>query len=145
MVQVFNSQRINLHNTYEIKSWLYYFENGFTLRNPLFGGVNLTKNADPDKYSYSGYRISFDEYGSSSLPNWSFGTDLVIFGADMSSSLHMIVIKDILMLGKGPTQGLDDTTLTTEVVFAISFIQQWKEFYFLFKSTWQWKQQLFIF
>ena len=26
----------------------------------FFGAVNLTKNADPDKYFYSGYSIGFD-------------------------------------------------------------------------------------
>ena len=36
----------------EIKSWPYYFENSFTLRNSLFGGAKLTKIADPDKYSF---------------------------------------------------------------------------------------------
>ena len=28
----------------------------FTLNNCLFGSVKLTKNADPSKYQYSGYR-----------------------------------------------------------------------------------------
>ena len=32
----------------------------FTLKYCLFGAVKLTKNADPDKYSYSGYHIGFD-------------------------------------------------------------------------------------
>ena len=31
-----------------------------TLENYLFGGVSLTKNADIDKYKYSGYGIGFD-------------------------------------------------------------------------------------
>ena len=46
----FNSEKINLYITYEIKSWPCYLDNGFTLRNYIFGGVKLTKNADPDKY-----------------------------------------------------------------------------------------------
>ena len=33
-----------------------------------------------------------------------------IFGVDMSSSVH----EDILILGGGPTKGLDDTTMTAE-------------------------------
>ena len=33
---------------------------GFTLKDCLFGGVKLAKNADPDKYVYSGYGIVFD-------------------------------------------------------------------------------------
>ena len=32
----------------------------FTLKDCLFGAVKLTKNADPDKYSYSRYGIGFD-------------------------------------------------------------------------------------
>ena len=31
----------------------------FKLKNCLFGSVELTKNADPDKYKYSDYGIGF--------------------------------------------------------------------------------------
>ena len=31
-----------------------------TLKHCLFGAVSLTKNADMDKYKYSGYGIGFD-------------------------------------------------------------------------------------
>ena len=34
-----------------------------TLENCLFGAVSLTKNADFDKYKYSGYGIGFDRLG----------------------------------------------------------------------------------
>ena len=30
-----------------------------TLNNCIFGSVKLTKNADPNKYKYSGYDIGF--------------------------------------------------------------------------------------
>ena len=33
------------------------FNTDFTLKDCLFGTVKITKNADPDKYSYSGYGI----------------------------------------------------------------------------------------
>ena len=37
------------------------------------------------------------------------------FSAEMSSSVHIDNKgEDILILGEGPTQGLDDTTLTAE-------------------------------
>ena len=36
------------------------------------------------------------------------GKNVIVFGADMISSLH-IDNKDILSLGEGPTQRLDDT------------------------------------
>ena len=32
--------------------------------NSLFGAIKLTKNADFDKYKYSGYGIGFDAWGS---------------------------------------------------------------------------------
>ena len=35
-----------------------------TLKNCLFGVVTLTKNADIEKYGYSGYGIGFDRRGS---------------------------------------------------------------------------------
>ena len=34
-----------------------------TIENCLFGAVKLTKNADIDKYKYSGYGIGFDGRG----------------------------------------------------------------------------------
>ena len=36
--------------------------------------------------------------------------------------------KDILILGEGPTQGLDDTTLTAEEKYPINFTQSGKRF-----------------
>ena len=43
----------------------------FTLGNSLFGAVKLTKNADFDKYKYSGYGIGFDAHGNFSLSDGS--------------------------------------------------------------------------
>ena len=39
-------------------------DNNPTVKNSLFGAVTLTKNADIDKYRYSGYGIGFDRRGS---------------------------------------------------------------------------------
>ena len=36
------------------------FKCDFTLKDCLFGGVKLAKNAEWDKYVYSGYGIGFD-------------------------------------------------------------------------------------
>ena len=52
----------------------------------LFGAVSLTKNADIDKYKYSGYEIGFDRYGSFSFPGTGLGRKVMIFGVDMKSS-----------------------------------------------------------
>ena len=53
---------------------------------------------------------------------------VIIFGADMSSSVHADKRKDISILGEGPTQGLDDTTLTAEAKYSINFTQSGKNF-----------------
>ena len=47
----------------------------------------------------------------------------------MSASVHVDNKgKDILILGEGPTQGLDDTTLTAEAKYPINFTQPNKRF-----------------
>ena len=87
-----------------------------TLKNCLFGAVTLTKNTDIDKYGYSGYGIGFDRRSSFSFPGGGFGQNVLIF------LLLVLVIrkKDILVLGKGPRQGLKHT-LTSEKMYSINF------------------------
>ena len=97
---------MNIYIVYEINLWSSSVDQNFTLEYSLFGAVKLTKNADPDKYRYLGCCIGFDASGSFSLSDGSgFGKKAIIFGADMSSSVH--VDKGILILGKGPTQVME--------------------------------------
>ena len=49
----------------------------------------MTKNADIDKYQYSGYGIGFDRRGSFSFPGGEFGSNAIIFAVDMSSFVHV--------------------------------------------------------
>ena len=92
-----------------------------TLKNCLFGAVTLTKNADIDKYGHSGYGIGFDRKSSFPFPVSGFDQNLIIFGVDLSSSAHIDNNKKyILILGKGPTQGLE-RTLTAEKMYLINF------------------------
>ena len=94
-----------------------------TLRNCLFGAVSLTKNNDINEYKYSGYGIGFDRKGTFSVGN-GFGRNCIIFGVDMSSSVHVDNNKkDILILSDGTIQGLDGTTLTTEKLYSVNFTQ----------------------
>ena len=45
-----------------------------------------------------------------SFPTGGFGKNVIIFGVDMSSSVHVNnKKKDILILREGPMQGLDNT------------------------------------
>ena len=104
-------------------------DNDPTLKNCLFGTVTLTKNADIDKSGYSGYGIGFDRRSSFSFPDGGFGQNVLIFGADMSSSTHIDnKKKEILVLWKGPTEGLEHT-LTAEKIYSINFTVTKKTFY----------------
>ena len=101
----------------------------FALKNCLFGAVKLTKNADIGKYKYSGYGVGFDARGSFLFPNGSFGQNVITFGVDMSSSTHANNKKNnALILGRGITQGMYDTTLTAEKMHSINFTVSRKKF-----------------
>ena len=82
----------------------------------MFGAVRITKNTDV------GYGIGFDRRGVFTHPTGSFGNNAIMFGVDMSSSVHIDNKgKDILILGKGPTQGLGENSLTAEKMYSIDF------------------------
>ena len=104
-------------------------DSNLTIEKSLFGAVSLTKNADVDKYKYSGYGIEFDRKGSFSFPGGGFGQNVIIFGADMNSSPHIDNKgKDILILGIGPTQGLHEQSLTAEKLYPINFTKEYTKF-----------------
>ena len=91
------------------------------LKNCLFGADTFTKNVDIDKYGYSGYGIEFDRRSSVSFPSCGCGQNVSILGIDMSFFVHIDnKKKDILVLGKGPTQGLEHI-LTEEKMYCINF------------------------
>ena len=86
--------------------------------------VKLTKNADPDKYKYRGYGIEFGSRSEFSFRAGSTSKMSLFSGTDMSSSLHIDnKNKDMIILGEGLIQGLDDTKLTAEAIYPINFIQ----------------------
>ena len=89
---------VSLYIFYELDRWSRDLDT-----DRLFGSVKWTKNADPDKYKYSGYGMGFDSHPEFSLPDGSYGENAIIFGVDMSSSVYADNKgKDILILGKGP-------------------------------------------
>ena len=70
----------------------------------------MTKNVDINKYRYCGYRNGFDRHEYFSHPSGGTCGNAIIFGTDISSSTRIDHRKkDILILGKGPTQGLEHT------------------------------------
>ena len=118
---------VNMYIVYEINK-IIDISDYPTLQNCLFGAISLTKNADIDKYKYSGYGIGFERHRSFSSPGIGLGRNLLIFGVDMGSSTEIDNRKKyILILGKGPTQGLEHT-LSAEKMHSINFTEHNKKF-----------------
>ena len=82
---IYNHRKMaHIYIVYEIRK-NYSISSYPTLENCLFGVVSVTKNADIDKYKYSGFGIRFDRHGEFSFGN-GLGKNCIIFGADLSSS-----------------------------------------------------------
>ena len=123
---ILHGKIVNIYIVYEIISNYNAFDYP-TLENCLFRSVKLTKNANIDKYGYSGYGIGFDRKGSFSIGN-EIGKSVIILGVDMSSSSKIDNRKkDILILAKGPTQGLEHT-LSAEKMYSINFTKKIQNF-----------------
>ena len=97
------------------------FNHRFYINELLIWICKSNKNSD--------YSIRFDSRSEFSLTDGSMGKNVIIFGADTSSSVHVDnKNKDILIFGEGPTQGLDNTTLTAEAKYPINFTKSGKRF-----------------
>ena len=81
-----------------------------------------------NKYKYTGCSIAYDSRSEFLFTDGSYGKN-VIFGANMSSSVHFgDKGKDILILGERPTQALEGTALIAEGKYPINFTQPGKRF-----------------
>ena len=74
------------------------------LRNCLFGAMEAARpnNAnDPDNFIYSGWGIGFDHAGTFTHPEGGIARNVIIFGVDMSGSVHASnKTKEFLVLGR---------------------------------------------
>ena len=112
---------MNLYIVYELVTSSRDCRTNFTIRDWLFGAVKLAKNADHDKYGYSGYGIGLNARSSFSLPNREFGKNVAIFGVDNSPSFHTDNRKNnVLVFGECAADGLGDTTRTAEAKYSIN-------------------------
>ena len=88
-----------------------------------------TKNDDLDKYNHSGYGIGFDSRSQFLWTDGSVGKNIIIFGVDNSSSVHIDGRnKNILVLGEESTQGLEKATIIAEAKYPINFTELGKLF-----------------
>ena len=101
------------------------------LENCLFGKIKMRKNADTDKYKYQGHGIGFDLSGIFSHPDGGNGKNVIIFGVDMTNSKYTDnQTKDVLVLGHGLIQKIEDTTIYAEKMYSPNFTVANKTFCF---------------
>ena len=106
-----HGKTVNINTVYNLKSILNNFDP--TLKNCLFGAIKLTKNSDIDKCEYSDYGIGFDSKETFSHPSGTNSVNVIIFGADASSSVHADdKTKNILIL---------DERFTAKKMYPINF------------------------
>ena len=113
---------INFFIVYEWDTWSRDLNSDFTLKGNLFGGgIKLAKNADLDKFVYSGYGIGFDLLHFVHFQILIGAKMLLFFKLKWAHQCILITRKKILILGKGPAQGLGKTTLTAEAEYSSIF------------------------
>ena len=130
---VINTNVINIYCVYKLDPIASSRDKSFTIQNALFGAMQITKNAtDNSKNNYKGYGICFDErseFGHTitegGFTHTTDARNVLIFGADMSSSVHATNrANHIYLMGTGRTQG----TIYAEKNFYRNFTDFGKKF-----------------
>ena len=134
---VLNKNVVNIYIVYKLDPLASTRDKSFTIQNALFGAMQITKNATYNsKNNYKGYGICFDErseFGDTITEGGHAHTtdarNILIFGADMSSSVHATSrAKHIYLMGTGLTQGINDTSIYAEKNFYRNFTDFGKKY-----------------
>ena len=134
---VLDKNVVNIYIVYKLDPLASTRGKSYTIQNALFGAMRITKNAtDYDKNNYKGYGICFDErseFGHTITegghPHTTDARNVLIFGADMSFSVHATNrANHIYLMGTGLTQGINDTTIYAEKNFYRNFTDFSKKF-----------------
>ena len=105
--------------------------NHFTIKNYLFGTVKLPRNTIKSKFIYEVRGLSFDGAGSRSFES-EFFINPVIFYDDNCSSIFIDNLKNnFLVLGEGPTDGIDNSIGAAETKFIINLTKENTKFLFI--------------
>ena len=127
-----NDDVINIYCVYQLDQIASTRDTSYTIQNALFGAMQITKNAtDYDKNNYKGYGICFDErsqfghtMSEGSHTHITNGRNVLIFGADMSFSIHATNrANHIYNMGDGLMQGINDTTIYAEKKYFRNFTE----------------------
>ena len=123
-----NNNAVNIYIVYKLDPVSSFRNTDYTIQNALFGAIKITKNTDSSKNIYDGYGICFDEGDKFSIGNINNGRNVLIFGTDMSFSIHANNrANNIYVLGKEFVQGIN-TTIYAEKIYKTNFTQADKKF-----------------
>ena len=132
-----NNDAINIYCVYKLDPITSSRDTSFTIKNALFGAMQITKNAtNNSKNNYKGYGICFDERSrfSHTITEGGFahttdGRNVLIFGVDMSFSAHATNrANHIYLMGEGLTQDINGTTIYVEKKYYRNFTDPGKKF-----------------
>ena len=126
---VINNNVINIYIVYKLDPIASSRDTTFTIKNALFGAMQITKNADTSKYDYKGYGICFDEgeqfthvQKEGIFNHTTLARNVISFGVDMSFSKHANnKANNIYVMGKGYVQKINDTTIHAEKMYYRNF------------------------
>ena len=132
---IINDNVINIYIVYKLDP-ITSKDTTFTIQNPLFGAMQITKNTDTSKYNYKGYGICFDESEEfthvrkrGNLSDTTDGRNVIIFGVDMSFSKHANnKANNIYVMGKDYIQKINNTKIYAEKMYYRNFTDPGKKF-----------------
>ena len=113
---------VNVYLVYDSDAWPRNSTKNFKFKPCLFGATSVVQNSGKERWVYSGYGITFDSSGL-----WGFDNDscrnVVIFGVDnSSSSLANNCKNNFLVLGEGPTFGVNESFSSVDKNFSTNLI-----------------------
>ena len=95
----------------------------------MFEPTNIARNSDKSKHTYSGYGLAFGDADSWSFSN-RFPRNVLFVSIDNSSSFYTGNHKNIfLVLGKGPTYGINNNVGTANKKCSINLSNPMTHFF----------------
>ena len=125
-----NNNVANIYIVYKLDTINNTRNTDYSIQNALFGAVKITKNEDISKNKYEGYGIYFDEGGMFTNGNITNGRNVIIFGADMSFSIHANNrANNVYVVGDFLVQGINGTSIYAEKIYSKNFTEPGKNLY----------------
>ena len=115
---------LNAYIVCELNNWSLNHINNFSLESCLFCTVKFIRKKIKSEFTYNIWEISFHRKCS-----WSFGNEfarnIIIFGADNSSSSHTNNWKNsFLVIGEWLADGITDSTGAAEKSLILTLVKQ---------------------